>query len=98
MAGSQVFKIRLVEVGAAGMTRKTEIPNEFPNKEVAEYVCQKIVDEHMNGSVPSGVYFEIYSVSPDGTEESYGQWLGKKVARIGIAAAVGTALGFLLGG
>lgn len=92
-----VFKIRFVEQGAGGSSRTTELPNDFPSKEVAEYVCQQLLEEHLGGRLPAGQYFEIYSVSPDGVEESYGKWLGKRFARIGVAAAVGTALGFLLG-
>lgn len=99
MASPQVvFKIRFVEQGAGGVSRTTDFPNDFPSKEVAEYVCQQVVNEHFDGKVPTGHYFEIYSVSPDGVEESYGKWLGKRFARIGVAATVGAALGFLLGG
>ena len=93
-----VFKIRYVEQGSEGVSRTTEFPNDFPSKEVAEYICQQVVTEHLNGKLPMGHYFEIYSVSPDGVEESYGKWLGKRFARIGVAAVVGTAIGFLLGG
>jgi hypothetical protein len=93
-----VFKIRYVEQGSGGTSRTTEFPSDFPSKEVAEYICQQVVTEHLDGKLPTGHYFEIYSVSPDGVEESYGKWLGKRFARIGVAAAVGTALGFLLGG
>jgi hypothetical protein len=97
-SAEMVFKVRFVEQGVAGVSRTTDFPNTFPSKEVAEYVCQQIVEKHMGGTVPAGDYFEIYSVSPDGVEQSYGKWLGKRFAKIGVAAAVGTALGFLLGG
>lgn len=97
-SGQVVFRIRFVEQGAGGVSRTTDFPNDFPSKEVAEYVCQQVVAEHFNGKVPAGHYFEIYSVSPDGVEESYSKWLGKRFARVGVAAAVGTAFGFLLGG
>jgi len=99
MGNSQlVFRIRLVEQGQGGVSRTTNLPNDFPSKEVAEYMVQQVVQEHLNGRVPAGTYFEIYSVAPDGVEQSYGQWVGKRAARVGVVAAVGAAIGFLLGG
>jgi len=95
--GQLVFRIRFVEQGQGGVSRTTNLPNDFPSKEVAEYIVQQVVQEHLNGQVPAGSYFEIYSVAPDGVEQSYGQWLGKRAARVGAVAAVGAAIGFLFG-
>jgi hypothetical protein len=95
--GQIVFRIRFVEQGQGGVSRTTNVPNDFPSQEVAEYMVQQAINEHFDGRVPSGTFFEIYSVTPDGVEQSYGQWLGKRAARVGVVAAVGAALGFLLG-
>ena len=96
--GQLVFRIRFVEQGQGGVSRTTNLPNDFPSKEVADYMVQQVVEEHLNGQVPAGSYFEIYSVAPDGVEQSYGQWLGKRAAKVGVIAAVGAAIGLLLGG
>ena len=96
-SGQIVFRVRFVEQGQGGVKRTTDLPNDYPSQEVAEYMVQQVVNEHLSGKVPSGSYFEIYSVSPDGVEQSYGQWLGKRAARVGVVAVVGAAIGFLLG-
>ena len=97
-SGQLVYRVRFIEQGQAGVKRTTDLPNDYPSKEVAEYMVQQVVNDHLGGQVPPGTYFEIYSVSPDGVEQSYGQWLGKRAARVGVVAAVGAAIGFLLGG
>lgn len=92
------FRIRFIETAPDGSTRTTDLAQAYSSQQEAEAVIQYAVNEAFGGRVPKGSYFEIYSINAQGNEESYGKWLGKRFARIGVAAAVGTAIGFLLGG
>lgn len=93
-----LFRIRYIEKSNNGSTRTTDLSQAFTSPQEAEVFIQAAVNHAFGGKVPQGNYFEIYSIDPQGKEESYGKWLGKRFARIGVAAAVGTAIGFLLGG
>ena len=93
-----MFRIRYIETASDGSTRTTDLAQAYASQQEAEATIQHAVNQAFGGKVPQGSYFEIYSINAQGKEESYGKWLGKRFARIGVAAAVGTALGFLLGG
>lgn len=93
-----VFRVRYIESSTDGSTRTTDLAQAFSTQQDAEGFIHAAVNQAFGGRVPQGNYFEIYSINSQGKEESYGKWLGKRFARIGVAAAVGTAIGFLLGG
>jgi hypothetical protein len=93
-----VFRIRFVELGVDGTKRIIEFPHDFPSKDIADGMVEAIVKEQFKGQVPLGFYFEVYSLSPDGVEQSYGQWLGRRAAKIGVIGAIGAAVGWLLQG
>jgi hypothetical protein len=92
------FRVRFIENGVDGSSRTTDLAQTFVSQQTAEAFIQDLVNRALDGKVPDGCYFEVFSINAQGVEESYGKWLGKRFARIGVAAAIGTALGLLLGG
>lgn len=95
---TDVFRIRYIELAPDGSRRITELAQTFTTAAEAEAFINAVVQQAFEGRIPRGNEFEIYRLDREGKEESYGKWLGKRFARIGVAAAVGTAIGLLLGG
>lgn len=98
--GAQVtggFKVRYKENLPNKPVRTVESAQAFETLPEAQAAVDHIIRENFDGKLPSGYSLEIFRLTPAGTEESYGKWLGKRFARIGVAAAIGTAIGFMIG-
>lgn len=94
---SKPFRVRYEQRLPNGTVQQTVFPNEFACEAEALATVTNAVKTTFGGTLPTGHSFEIIRMDGNGNEESYGKWLGKRFARIGVVAVAATVFSFLIG-